>query len=75
MIKGDDGLLRSRSGAPAPPSTDVTLTSGALEMSNVNGVEAMVNMITLARMFEVSVQMMKTAREMDESSTRLMTMG
>lgn len=75
LLKGRDGLLRTRSGAPAEASSTVTLSSGTLEMSNVNGVEAMVNMITLARTYEVSVQMMKTAREMDESSTRLMNMG
>ncbi|HHH43554.1 MAG TPA: flagellar biosynthesis protein FlgF, partial [Gammaproteobacteria bacterium] len=46
-----------------------------LEGSNVNGVEAMVNMIGLARMFDVSVKIMSTAKEMDERTTQIMNMG
>ena len=75
MVKGSDGLLRSRGGAPLEPSSDVELVSGSLESSNVNGIEAMVNMIDLARSFELSVQVMQTAREMDERTTKLMEIG
>jgi len=75
LKKGPDGLLRMRTGAEAPASTDVTLISGALESSNVNGVEAMVNMIGLARQFEISVKIMSTAKEMDERTTQIMSMG
>ncbi|MFQ5643471.1 MAG: flagellar basal body rod protein FlgF [Thiogranum sp.] len=75
LEKGPDGLLRMRDGRDAPASTDVSLVSGALESSNVNGVEAMVNMISLARMFDVSVKIMSTAKEMDERTTQIMSMG
>jgi len=75
LKKGSDGLLRMRNGAQAEASTEVTLTSGALESSNVNGVEAMVNMISLARQFEISVKIMSTAKEMDERSTQIMNMS
>ena len=75
LKKGPDGLLRMRDGSEAPASTDVSLISGALESSNVNGVEAMVNMISLARLFDVSVKIMSTAKEMDERTTQLMNMG
>lgn len=75
LIKGADGLLRTRDGAPAPASNTVTLISGALEGSNVNGVEALVNMLGFARQFEMAVQIMQSARQMDEQSTRLMDFG
>lgn len=75
LVKGADGLLRTRDGAPAEPAADVTLISGALEGSNVNAVEALVNMIGLARQFEVSVKVMQTAEQMDEQTTRLMELG
>ena len=75
LEKGPDGLLRMRDGSDAEASTDVSLISGALEGSNVNGVEAMVNMIGLARMFDVSVKIMSTAKEMDERTTQIMNMG
>jgi flagellar basal-body rod protein FlgF len=75
LVKGADGLLRTRDGAPVDAITDATLISGALESSNVNGIEAMVNMISLARQFEVQVKIMKTAEENDASSTRIMDLG
>ncbi len=76
LVKGGDGLLRIRDGAQAAePATDVTLVSGTLESSNVNTVEAMVNMINLARQFEVQVKIMQTAEQMDEQTTRIMDLG
>jgi len=75
MVKGEDGLLHMRDGSTAPPSTEITLTSGALEFSNVNGVEAMVDMIALARQYEMTVKIMSTSKEMDEKATQLMNLG
>lgn len=75
LVKGDDGLLRTRDAVPAEASSDATLISGALEGSNVNSVEALVNMIGLARQFEISVKIMSTAKEMDERTAQLMELG
>jgi len=75
LTKGVDGLLHTRDGAPAEAVTDVSLVSGALESSNVNGIEAMVNMISLARQFELQVKIMKTAEDNDASSTQIMNLG
>ncbi|MCO6412045.1 MAG: flagellar basal body rod protein FlgF [Thiogranum sp.] len=75
LVKGEDGLLRMRDGVPASASADVTLIGGALESSNVNTVEALVDMISLARQFEMSVKVMQTAKEMDEQSTQVMNLG
>ncbi len=75
LVKGTDGLLRTRDNVPAQASNEVTLISGSLEGSNVNGVEAMVNMIGFARQFEMAVQIMQSARQMDEQAARLMDLG
>lgn len=75
LEKGLDGLMRLNDGTVAPPDAGVTLVSGALEGSNVNTIDAMVNMIELARQFELQVQLMKTAEENDQSSTQLMNIA
>ena len=75
LAKGPGGLLRTKDGVEAEASTDVTLSSGVLESSNVNTIEAMVNMISLARQFEVSVKVMETAEQMDEQGARIMDLG
>jgi flagellar basal-body rod protein FlgF len=75
LVKSDDGLLRTRDRVPAEASSDATLISGALEGSNVNSVEALVNMIGLARQFEIAVKIMSTAKEMDERTAQLMELG
>lgn len=75
LVKGDDGLLRTRDGAPAAPDAAVQIVAGSLETSNVNAVDAMVNLIELSRQFELQVKMMKTAEENDRQSAQLMRLG
>lgn len=72
LVKAGDGLLRLRDGATAPASADVRVTSGVVESSNVNSVEALVNMIELARRFEMQVKLMKEAEDNDAASASLM---
>jgi len=73
LIKGEDGLMRLQDGTIAVPDAGVSLISGSLEMSNVNAVDAMVNMIALSRQFEAEVKLMKVAEENDSASTQLMS--
>jgi flagellar basal-body rod protein FlgF len=75
MQKGPDGLLRMKSGDPAVTDGTVHLQSGALESSNVNSIEAMVNMIQLARQYESQVKIMSTARENDRAATQLLRLA
>jgi flagellar basal-body rod protein FlgF len=72
LVKGADGLLRTATGADAPPDARVRLVAGALEGSNVNAVEALVNMITLQRQYEAQVKLMREAAENDAASTQTM---
>ena len=75
MYRGEDGLFRTRDGSEAPADASVTITSGALESSNVNAVDAMVRMMEYARHYETQVKMMNLASENDAASARLMRMN
>ena len=72
LQRGEDGLFRTADGAELPLDAAVSVTSGALESSNVNTVETMVSMIEHARHYETQVKMMALAKENDEASARLM---
>lgn len=72
LEKGNDGLMRLKSGEPAEADATQRLLQGVLESSNVNGVKEMVSMIELQRRFEMQVKMMKTANEMATSSASIM---
>jgi len=75
LVKGADGLLRTRDGLPAAADASVRLVSGALESSNVNAVEALMNMMSLARQFEAQTKLMEAARDNDAASARLMNIS
>jgi flagellar basal-body rod protein FlgF len=72
MTRGSDGLFRNTSGADLDADASVHLVSGTLESSNVNIAETMVNMIELARNYEVQVKAMKTAEDTAAESTKLL---
>jgi flagellar basal-body rod protein FlgF len=74
MLIREDGLYQVREGA-LPASADITLTTKALEGSNVTVVDSMVRMITLSRQYEMSVNMIKNAREVDAASASLMRLN
>jgi flagellar basal-body rod protein FlgF len=75
LVRGEDGLFRTRNGADVPADASVSVTSGALESSNVNAVDAMVRMIDYSRYYEHQVKLMKLASENDAASARLMRMS
>ena len=74
LERGADGLFRVRGGAPAAANADVHLASGALESSNVNAVDAMVNMISLARGFEMQMKLLQNAEGNANKAAQLLTM-
>jgi len=75
LQKGEDGLLRIKGDGRAEPDASISVVSGALETSNVNTVEAMVNLISLARQYETQVKLMKTAEETDAAATQLLSLS
>lgn len=72
LVKTGDGLFQTRDGAPQPADASVSLASGALETSNVNGVNALVNMIELSRHLEMQVKLIKQAEENDAATAQIM---
>ncbi|MFJ3045087.1 flagellar basal-body rod protein FlgF [Herbaspirillum chlorophenolicum] len=74
LKRGDDGMFRTITGGPAQPDANVRLASGALEGSNVNVVEAMVNMINLSRQFEMNMKMIQTAESDSTKATQILSL-
>ncbi|MGL1958485.1 MAG: flagellar basal body rod protein FlgF [Colwellia sp.] len=72
LEKGNDGLFRRKDGKDEPADITVQVYGGALESSNVNPINEMTEMIALQRQFEMQLKMMKTAEEVDESSSALL---
>ena len=72
LVKGEDGLMRMKNGAALEPDASVSVAAGALESSNVNPIEALVQQITLGRQFDLQIKMMKTAEENDAVTTQMM---
>lgn len=75
LKKGEDGLLRVEGADVAPADAAVRVASGAREGSNVNAVEALVNMIALSRNYELNVKLMRVAQENDAADAQLLRMG
>jgi len=75
LVRGDDGLFRQKNGQPATTNPDVTVTSGALESSNVNVVDEMVNMISLARQFDMQMKLLQHAESNDGKAAQLLSMS
>ena len=75
LAKSGYGLMQLNDGGIAPPDAAVRLATGVLEGSNVNAIDAMVNMIALSRQFEMQVKLMQAADENDQASAQLMQIG
>ena len=72
LDRGEDGLFRMKDGSDAPSDANLRVASGSLEASNVNAAEAMVNMIELARNFELQVKAIKAAEDNGAASSQLL---
>ena len=72
IVKGTDGLFRVKGGGALPSSPDARLTSGALEGSNVNASDALIQMIEAGRAWESQVKMLASAKDIDTDAAQLM---
>ncbi len=73
LVRGDDGLFRLRSGAPATTDPGVKLADGYLEGSNVDPIEQMVSMISLSRQFDMQMKTLTNAQANDQAATQIIT--
>lgn len=74
LAKGIDTFLQVPGGGVLPPDPDARVTPGALEQSNVDTAETLVAMIEAQRAFEQRAKILRTAGELDEAGSRLMTL-
>jgi flagellar basal-body rod protein FlgF len=74
LTRASDGVFITASGT-AEVDTNVNVISGALESSNVNVVDAMVTMISLARQFETQMKLIQNAENNANKASQLLSMG
>ena len=72
LSKDSAGLLVTRNGVPAATDDNVQLVSGFLEASNVSAIDQLVGTMSLSRLFETQVKMMKAAEDLSTSGNSLM---
>lgn len=72
LSKDSAGLLVTRNGVPAATDDNVQLVSGFLEASNVSAIDQLVGTLSLSRLFETQVKMMKAAEDLSTSGNSLM---
>jgi flagellar basal-body rod protein FlgF len=70
--RGADGLFHSTSTDPVEADANTSITPGSLESSNVNIASSMVNMIELARQFDMQIKSLHSADENAQSATKLL---
>ena len=72
LQKGEDGLLRLKSGGKAKTDESVQVTPGELESSNVNAAQSLINMIELQRLYEFQVKSMNSSDTNEQSAQRML---
>lgn len=72
IAKGTDNLFREVNGGALPQDPIASVTAGALEQSNVNATQALVQMIEASRAWETQIKMIDTAKEIDSGGASLM---
>lgn len=75
LKRGDDGLFRSADGGPLPQDPAAQLADGMLEGSNVNAIEAMVGMISVARQYELHMRLLQTTEKSDQAASQLLSLN
>lgn len=75
LVRGEDGLFRQKDGVDAEADASVIVAGGTLEGSNVNPVDAMVDMISLARQFEMQMSLLKNAENNAAKASQILALN
>jgi len=75
LVRGGDGLFRLADGSGAEADAKVQLAAGALEGSNVNPVEEMISMISLARSFDMQMQLLSNAKQNATQASQILAVN
>lgn len=71
LRKDASGLLVSIDGQPAADAQNAELASGYLEASNVSSIDQLMATMSLNRLFESQVKMMKAAEDLSQAGNRM----
>jgi len=72
LDRSADGMFRMKNGTTAEADVKVKVVPESLEGSNVNSVEAMVSMISLARKFDMQMKMLQSADNNARQASQIM---
>jgi flagellar basal-body rod protein FlgF len=72
IAKGLDGIFRVIGGGTLPANEDAKLQVGALEQSNVNPSDVLIQMVEAQRLFDIRTKLVSTAKDIDEQGQGLM---
>ncbi|MFZ6658179.1 flagellar basal-body rod protein FlgF [Undibacterium sp. TJN19] len=75
LVRGDDGLFKTKDGAVVDADPTVGVAGGMLENSNVSVVESMVTMINLARNFEMQMKVLQNAENNATKASQILTLS
>ncbi len=75
LERGGDGLFRMKDGSTASADASTEVVPGSLEGSNVNMVDAMVNMISLARKFDMQMKMLQSADTNSQHASSILSLA
>jgi flagellar basal-body rod protein FlgF len=73
-VKGLDNLLYVKGGGTLPQDMTAEVQSGALEGSNVDMTQQLVDMIENQRAYEVQASLLKNANDMDQGGASVMSL-
>lgn len=72
LVRGDDGLFRTKDGVSADTDPAVRVVSGVVEDSNVNTIKCLVGFISLQRQFDANMKLMTTAQTNEEKANTML---
>ncbi len=75
LVRSEEGLFVTNNGSTPQADANVNVVGGALESSNVNVVDTMVNMISLARQFEMQMKLVQSAENNANKASQLFNMS
>jgi len=75
LVRGDDGLFRLAGGGSAEADPKVALASGMLESSNVDPVQEMISMISLARQFDLQMKLLSSADNNAQAASQILSVN
>jgi flagellar basal-body rod protein FlgF len=75
IVKDLTGLFRVPGGGVLPADEEARVQVGALEQSNVNATEVLVEMVEAQRLYDMRTKLVATAKELDEGGAQLMRMS